>query len=57
MNESLQGVLDVLEVIFATPIINHGGGPKLPRRLYRYHKAIERATGRHGKNMELARLP
>lgn len=57
MNEALDGVLDVLEVVFATPIIDHGSRPKLLRRLYRYHKAIERATGGHGENMEFARLP
>ncbi len=57
MSVSLKRVLDVLEMVFATPIIDHGGRPKLLRRLYRYHKAIERATGRDGKNVELARLP
>ena len=57
MNEGLKRVLRVLEVIFATPIVNHGGRPKLQWRLYRYRKAIERATSRHGKNVEFARLP
>jgi hypothetical protein len=57
MNKALDRVLDVLEVVFATPIIDHGGRPKLLRRLYRYDKAIERATGGHGENMDFARLP
>lgn len=57
MNEALDGILDALEVVFATPIIDHGSGPKLLGRLYRYNKTIERTTGGHDENMEFARLP
>lgn len=57
MNEALDRILNALEVVFATPIIDHGSRPKLLGRLYRYYKAIKRATGGHDENMEFARVP
>jgi hypothetical protein len=44
VTKACKRVLHVLEVVFATPTIDHRCEPELRRRLYKYHKVIERTS-------------